>query len=454
MASKNRLSTKIILMVECILLISSTLFCTVSIYRARGAIRQAITQRMLDIANCASGSVNGDVLSDLEADDIGSDRYNKVYNSLTVFRDNVELEYVYALRQSGEHEYIFIMDTDPDSPASYGDSVEYTPALDMAGHGIAAVDDEAYSDQWGTFYSAYSPVFDSNGNVAGIVAADFSAEWFDGQLSEQTRSTVTYYIMILLLSLLVGAVISLLTVRPFVKLQGKLFEEKVRAETSDRAKTEFLARMSHEIRTPINAILGMNEMILRQDSDTDDALENVQSYASQIKSSGSTLMEMVNEMLDESGRLSRSDADKVKPGQHETFHAPTARILAVDDTKTNLLVLQHLLKRTQIHTDTASSGAESVEMAQKTRYDVILMDQRMPEMEGTEALHLIRATKGGASSDSPVICLTADAVAGAREHYLAEGFSEYMAKPVNSETLEKMILKFLPAEKVEHITSA
>ena len=82
------------------------------------------------------------------------------------------------------------------------------------------------------------------------------------------------------------------------------------------------------------------------------------------------------------------------------------------------------------------------------------MDQRMPEMEGTEALHLIRATKGGASSDSPVICLTADAVAGAREHYLAEGFSEYMAKPVNSETLEKMILKFLPAEKVEHITSA
>ena len=79
-------------MIEVVLLISSILFCTVSITRARVGIRKAIQQRMLDIANCAAGSVNGDVLGRISADNIGSDDYNDVYNRLAVFRDNVELE--------------------------------------------------------------------------------------------------------------------------------------------------------------------------------------------------------------------------------------------------------------------------------------------------------------------------------------------------------------------------
>ena len=83
-------------MVEVILLISSILFCSVSVYRARVAIRKAIQQRMLDIANCAAGSVNGDILKDITKETIGSKEYKDVYNTLAVFRDNVELEYVYS----------------------------------------------------------------------------------------------------------------------------------------------------------------------------------------------------------------------------------------------------------------------------------------------------------------------------------------------------------------------
>lgn len=86
-------------MVECILLISSILFCTVSLYRARIGIRKAIQQRMLDIANCTAGSVNGDVLKDITKEDVGSGKYKDVYNTLAVFRDNVELEYVIASRK-------------------------------------------------------------------------------------------------------------------------------------------------------------------------------------------------------------------------------------------------------------------------------------------------------------------------------------------------------------------
>ncbi len=633
--SKNNLSTKIILMVEVILLISSTLFCTVSLYRARIGIRKAIRQRMLDIANCASGSVRGDVLKNLTAADVGTPEYNSIYDTLAVFRDNVELEYVYCIRDEGNGNFIFTMDLDQYTPAGYGDSVKYTKALAMAGTGKAAVDEVPYSDAWGKFYSAYSPVMDSSGNVAGIIAVDFSADWFEAQLSDQTRETVITYIVILLLSLLVAAVLSMLTVRPFVRVQGILLEEKVRAESANRAKSDFLANMSHEIRTPINAVLGMNEMILSEQlrarehqkddpAAVEEALRNIGICAGDVKSAGSSLLAIINDILDfsriESGSVSLKEApyqlstllndlsnmvcfrirdknlkfsmdvdeslpdnlsgDEIRvrqiltnllsnavkytdqgsvcltvrgkrqqdilllqadvadtgigirdedmeelftrfhrleiernstvegaglglaitqrlleimggtitvksvygkgsvfsvtipqkilsdeplgdPGRRfteyvrevrpsrESFHAPSARILIVDDTKMNLRVAVNLLKSTQMQIDTASGGAEAVTMAETNRYDLILMDQRMPGMNGTEALHRIRMQQEG--SQTPVICLTADAVIGARERYLAEGFTDYITKPVEGWMLAKMILKYLPREKVEAV---
>ena len=96
------------------------------------------------------------------------------------------------------------------------------------------------------------------------MVADFSADWFDGQLAEQTRDTIIGYVVILVFTQLVAALLLLLMVRPFVTQQEKLLEEKVRAESASQAKSDFLANMSHEIRTPINAVLGMNEMIIRE----------------------------------------------------------------------------------------------------------------------------------------------------------------------------------------------
>ena len=132
----------------------------------------------------------------------------------------------------------------------------------------------------------------------------------------------------------------------------------------------------------------------------------------------------------------------------ESFHAPDARVLVVDDTRMNLTVVVNLLKGTRIQIDTAVSGAEAVSLCQRIRYDLILMDQRMPEMDGNEAMHRIHAQPDGANRDTPFICLTADAISGARERYLAEGFVDYLTKPIDSQALERMLLKYLPAEKV------
>ena len=137
-----------------------------------------------------------------------------------------------------------------------------------------------------------------------------------------------------------------------------------------------------------------------------------------------------------------------RPDYHESFRAPSAKILIVDDTRMNLIVATEFLKDTKIGIDTAGGGKESVELALRNKYDMILMDQRMPEMDGAEALANIKAHKEGPNIDTPVICLTADAVVGARERYLSKGFNDYLTKPIDSTSLEAMLKKYLPESKV------
>ena len=117
-------------------------------------------------------------------------------------------------------------------------------------------------------------------------------------------------------------------------------------------------------------------------------------------------------------------------------------------TSMNLTVVVGLLKNTRMIIDTATSGAGAIDLAKTTSYDLILMDQRMPEMDGTETLHHIRELEGNLNRVTPVICLTADAVIGARERYIAEGFTDYLTKPIDSHVLERMLMKYLPGEKV------
>ncbi|MBQ9574599.1 MAG: response regulator, partial [Synergistaceae bacterium] len=132
----------------------------------------------------------------------------------------------------------------------------------------------------------------------------------------------------------------------------------------------------------------------------------------------------------------------------ESFKAPEANLLVVDDTDMNLTVIEGLLSKTDINLATASSGKEALMMTRENKYDLILMDQRMPIMDGTQAMKSIRAQSEGLNHDTPIICLTADAVSGARNKYLAEGFTDYLSKPVEGSSLEAALIKYLPSEKI------
>lgn len=133
------------------------------------------------------------------------------------------------------------------------------------------------------------------------------------------------------------------------------------------------------------------------------------------------------------------------------FHAPSAHILVVDDVPMNLRVMIGLLKETGIQIDTADNGMEALEKIKRTRYDLIFLDHMMPVMDGIETLGVMKTLSDNPNEKPPVIMLTANAIVGARDSYLKEGFTDYLTKPVREESLLSMLLKYLPVDLVERV---
>ena len=410
----------------------------------------------------------------------------------------------------------------------------------------------------------------------------------------------------------VGHMITFFDITDLLENNKKMEQLKIEADNANYAKSNFLANMSHEIRTPINAVLGMDEMILRESSE-----ENIIEYATSIKRAGESLLSLVSDILDfskiESGKMTiidepynvkelikdiintftlrmrqkglsfiteidenipkvlvgdevrikqialnilsnafkytkegyvklkissevkgskcilafsvedtgsgikkealeklfatfeRIDEKKnrhiegsglglnitknllkmmgsdiqvksvygrgsifffdleqrvsdyepigmmdiedvkvdINQGSEDTFTAPHARMLVVDDNLVNLSVMKGLLKRTQATVEMASSGAEAVKMTKDREYDLIFMDHLMPEMDGIETMIRIKGMETNPNRNTPCIVLTANAISGAKEKYMEAGFDEYMTKPVNMDLLENNLRKFL-----------
>ena len=132
----------------------------------------------------------------------------------------------------------------------------------------------------------------------------------------------------------------------------------------------------------------------------------------------------------------------------EKFTAPEANVLVVDDTPVNLTVFKNLLKHTRLRIDEANSADECLERSMKKKYDMIFLDHMMPYKDGIEALKELKAMKDNPNIETPVVCLTANAIAGMREVYISAGFDDYLAKPINPPDLEDMIIKYLPKDKI------
>ena len=464
----------------------------------------------------------------------------------------------------------------------------------------------------GTYYVFLSEIPDTEFYLSGFVSAEVAAAGANAIIE-----LVTNVFALITALFLIGSVYLLIT-SDRLRENDELVRAKQIAEEASRAKSDFLASMSHEIRTPINAILGMDELILREYDD-----QELRQYAINIRNAGNTLMTIINDILDfskiESGKMElvpveydvslliydlvsmekpRAEkkgltflvnADRKIPrtlygdnirlkqiilniltnavkytengsvimtvgfeptdekhiklhvsvkdtgigikqedierlftpfervdiarnrsvegtglgmsivkrlldmmntkldvkseygkgsefsfdvvqevrswrqmgnyeasgvniasagtSYREQFSAPDARILIVDDIEMNLTVAAGLLKKTDIRVDTALGAAAALQMTENNSYDVIFIDDRMPGMSGVEMLRELRSRTSNPNCSKPCIALTANAITGARENYIKEGFHDYLSKPIESKELEQMLLKYLPKEK-------
>ncbi len=130
--------------------------------------------------------------------------------------------------------------------------------------------------------------------------------------------------------------------------------------------------------------------------------------------------------------------------------APEAKILVVDDNEMNRMVIRNLLKITQVNLVTLDSGTACLESVKKEDYDLIFLDHMMPDMDGIETMqHLRDYWRESQKKAPPVIILTANAIAGAKERYLEQGFDDYLSKPIDAVKLEEMLVTYLPEDLVK-----
>ena len=142
-----------------------------------------------------------------------------------------------------------------------------------------------------------------------------------------------------------------------------------------------------------------------------------------------------------------------RPEYKQSFEAPEARLLVVDDNDANLIVVTKLLRETKIQIDTAKSGKEALEKTLENHYNLIFMDHLMPEMDGIETFRAIKKQVGGKCRETNVVVLTANTGEENRKIYATEGFNGYLVKPVTGSELENEIIRQLPKTLV-HMTDS
>lgn len=159
--------------------------------------------------------------------------------------------------------------------------------------------------------------------------------------------------------------------------------------------------------------------------------------------SGSTFAFNIKQKIIDSSKMgSVNEKEKRTHKRKNTFTAPNAKLLVVDDVKMNIMVLLGLLKPYGIKPKTCESGEQCVEICKEEQFDLILLDHMMPGLDGIETFKKLKSDNI-ISDKTKVIVLTANAVMGASEIYLESGFDAYMTKPVDPTELDNMLKKFL-----------
>lgn len=163
---------------------------------------------------------------------------------------------------------------------------------------------------------------------------------------------------------------------------------------------------------------------------------------------GSTFTIVVDQKIVDDSPLDMNIVNARKKKSKDKFTIHDINSLVVDDNPVNLTVADGLMKSYGLTADRATGGREAIEKCMAKNYDIIFMDQMMPEVDGIMAMKEIRKISDFYAEKSIIIVLTADAMAGVRDRLMKEGFDEYLCKPLEISRLDGMLRKFIPEENV------
>ena len=309
---KSSFTGKILLVAIAILTVTIVIFAYISTMRSQKSVKELMCNRMINITNSAAAMINGDDLRAIKGNisDAKTEEYKRINSVLDVFFHSVELKYVYAVKLLPDG-YGVVVDPDMQAEDEYGEIIESTPALEAAMDGVPSADEESTSDRWGSFYSSYSPVYDSNKNIVGVIAVDFDADWFDTR-----KGTLDKFLLMLCVVIVLGSVIIvwIITRRARRELNERrregerLLATKRAIEQAEATKRDFLTHITQEVRTPVHTVLEKNDRILEE---TD--VDRTRLCANNIRTAGHSLLAMINDILD----YSNIEDGKVKLEQKE-----------------------------------------------------------------------------------------------------------------------------------------
>ena len=227
-----------------------------------------------------------------------------------------------------------------------------------------------------------------------------------------------------------GGVIGLRVDITQMKRQAAALEDALhRAEVASRAKSEFVADMSHELRTPLNGVTGLVQVLEKT------ALTKTQSALLQdIAASAAQLEKLVSGLLDYGDAARETDTSPPSPVSHDA-EGPPLRVLAADDNPTNRKVLELMLGAAGAEVISVENGQQAVEAWRAGAFDVVLMDLRMPVMDGLDAIRAIRKAEGPGLPRAPIIVISANTSPDDLRASDAAGADRHIGKPIRAEAL-------------------
>jgi CheY-like chemotaxis protein len=191
--------------------------------------------------------------------------------------------------------------------------------------------------------------------------------------------------------------------------------------------------LGHELRTPMTVVIGASELLLESELDPDQ-----RQAAQNVHRSGQELLSVIDQMLSDVTEQTKSNPPRAISTTNLRLHVVkrTYRVLLAEDNEFNRVLIERVLRTLNCEVDLAPSGREAVRRFHHGKYDLVLMDCHMPDLDGLEATRQIRAVEGP-GEHVPILAVTAGTVPGARQACFQAGMDDFIAKPFSLSTLRR-----------------